>query len=183
MAQVYDKNGNPVYDRRFIRDNFILMTIIQLVIGIGIIIWPVAALKIICYVAGCISIVYGVYRLLVFFKNRLPVTSPDFIMALVFIGIGLFVIFANVFVISIIPIIFGIIFFVSGLMKFRDSYIIGRVMGRTPVIEIIFAIIAVIFGFLMIFNPWGTAALFMIITGCLFVADAVFNIVSRISSR
>ena len=52
------------------KGTIILLSIVYLLVGLALIIWPTAARLAICYVIGAVAVIYGGYRLIDYLKNK-----------------------------------------------------------------------------------------------------------------
>lgn len=178
-VEVVDEHGNVLNKKKSFNKHLIMTTVIYLIIGLALLLAPGAALVSICYVTGSICLAYSVYLFVIYFRQKeRNYYDPGFLFPIVMLGVGLFVIFGAGLIIQILPMIFGILLFISGLMKFRSSFLIRAVTGILPVTGFIMAIVSIVLGIIMFTHPWGTALTFVRIEGIFFIADAVFNIIS-----
>lgn len=178
-VEVVDEYGNVLNKKRTFNKHLIFTTIVYLIIGFALLLNPGAALVSVCYVTGAICLAYSVYLFIRYFRNAdRNYYDPGFVLPIVMVGVGLFVIFGAGLIIQVLPMIFGILLFISGLMKFRSSFLIKAVTGIMPIESFIMAIISIALGIIMFTHPWGTALTFVRIEGVFFIADAIFNIVN-----
>ncbi|MBQ4189131.1 MAG: DUF308 domain-containing protein [Bacteroidales bacterium] len=102
-----------------IEKSMIFSTIVTLVLGLLLTIFPDMSLKILAYVIGISLMVMGGAFIIDYVKGtRLEkITSISFVLGVIFIGVGLFFIVAHAKLLNFIMVIIGIIFLIKGLCK------------------------------------------------------------------
>ena len=115
--------------------NDFLAAIIGIAAGLLLLVFPQEAINVITYGIGIVSLVYGVVRIVDYFKNRdiSPFFAGELILGVVLVGIGLFSFLNPGGIFAILPIIFGILVLVEGISTSGDniSAAIWGCMGYT----------------------------------------------------
>lgn len=149
----------------------ILKSLIMIVAGVTLLLYPQMATNTIAYIIAAIFIINGVIHIVGYFRGPVHGTeSEDGLKSYsggLVIGI-LSIIFAGligwVFV-SIIPIILGIIVLISGLIKLEQAVELLRAKEDGWIVILIMAGINIVVGALALFNPFDTANLLVRIIG------------------
>ena len=110
--------------------NDFLAAIIGIAAGLLLLVFPQEAINVITYGIGIVSLVYGVVRIVDYFKNRdiSPFFAGELILGVVLVGIGLFSFLNPGGIFAILPIIFGILVLVEGISLSGDN-ISGAIWG------------------------------------------------------
>ena len=154
----------------------IILSVLFMIVGVLLIIWPKASLDTFAYIIGTILIVYGIYSFIdsftinpIFFFFQMVTSILSFLLGIcVFLNPSIFE--------SIIPITLGIFFVISGIFSLRISFII-KDMGSSFVMSLISSILMIICGIILIINPAGTIIVLTTLIGILLIVYSISNVV------
>lgn len=140
--------------------NMLLSAALYMVLGLILLILPATTARTICYMIAGIAIVTGLVNLVVYFTRNITRNyyRNDFVMGLMLMVLGFFVIYRVDLVISLVPFIIGLCIIVSGLFKLQGALDVQR-MGGNAVVILGVAVINVVVGILMVINPFDSALL------------------------
>ena len=149
--------------------------------GFVILLRPGLTLELMARAVGILLIIVGVLFLLAFMLRRgSRVIGYDLILGVLITGLGIFVCLRTVFVVSILPTIFGICIAISGVLKLERGFDLKR-MGLDSWGYIIFmSLISILFGTITILNPFGAAKLLMIFIGISFIYSGITDLFTAI---
>jgi uncharacterized membrane protein HdeD (DUF308 family) len=151
-----------------IRRNWIASSIATIIIGLILLLFPAVTLNFISYCLGAVALVMGAIRTVRYFQqdHTYPfLFQSDLVVGLITIGLGIFMMTQPKTVISLIPHLFGILVAgcgVGNILRALDAKKAGLsqwgfLLGL--------AIISVILGVLIMFNPFGALELVVTIIG------------------
>lgn len=141
---------------RSIRMQLLLLAIGCLALGAAMLIMPDFFLTVVCYVVGALLIAYGVINIISCLRKH--VMQVFIIMAsVVVMGVGIFVITQPRAISSILPIIFGIILVLDGILNIRHGIGLRKFGAPGSITVIVLGLITVVFGAVILFNPYTTA--------------------------
>lgn len=147
--------------------NAIITSLLYIMIGLVLIVNPETTALLLCNIIGSIFIVLGVISVIRYLI--LDITSRfyrnDFLFGVIEILIGIFIIYQKELVISFIPFIFGLFIIISGISKFQDALDSFKFKYQYSWLYLILAIISIIFGILVLLNPFDSAKLLFIVIG------------------
>lgn len=143
---------------RHIRGQLLLVAIGSLALGILMLLQPGLFLQMICYVMGALLIAYGVIGILNCLKKHLARVFP-IVFYVIVAGIGIYVIAAPETVSSILPVIFGILLILDGMLNLRHGIGLRRFGDPGSITILILGIITVVLGAVILFHPYSTAQL------------------------
>lgn len=156
----------------------ILRSIILIVGGITLLLYPEMATNTLAYCIALVFIVMGVINVIGFIKNAKG-TGEGYSYGLV-VGVMLIVFAALIsrILISLIPIILGFIVLFSGLMKLQQVFLLtnNKVDGWIPIA--VMAGINIVVGCLAVFNPFDTVNLLLRIVGAGLLFGGVTDLIS-----
>lgn len=153
----------------------VLVGILYFVLGVVFLAATEELIKTFNYILVCICAIIGVIQMIQFFvgKKYLENNYTDILMAVVFIWVSLILYVYYGFMINILPILFSLYLFVMAC----DMLI--RYIGLKAVVNVkrekylVLAIIAMLVGVLLIFNPGGVIFTYLKITGVYLIVVAI----------
>lgn len=141
---------------RSIRVNMALAAVGCLALGIALLVIPDLFLQVACYVTGAVLIAYGVLGLLSCIRTH-SMNLFTGLVDVIAIGIGIFIITQPRMISSILPIIFGLILLLDGILNLRHGIGLHRFGDPSGKTVLILGVITVIFGVVILLNPYSTA--------------------------
>ena len=157
----------------------IIFSLIFIFAGIFLLLKPETAINIVCYVLGIILVLWGVVSIIQFFsdKNSTNYLSLSFIFgAFVFI-FGIIILIKPTIIASIVPLLLGVWMIINGVTKL--SYSLSIYKASKNILSIVGAILIVVFGVTLIFNPFEGAKGLVQIIG---IALIIYSILDLIES-
>ena len=96
---------------------------VYLVLGILLLIHPVAFSRAVCYVLGICAFVYGAWKIWGYWKDRKlgGVFQLELIVGVILVVIGLVALFKSEVLLSILPVIIGLIILMDGLVTINQA--------------------------------------------------------------
>lgn len=145
----------------------VISSTVMIILGCILAIFPGVSLSILATVAGVGAICAGLFSIIRYFTYDLKESffSNDFLIGIVILTIGVLIIFKPSLFISIIPIVLGIVIMVSGFSKLQDGISAKRLGYGQYTTYLILAIIDVVIGLFVLFNPLETASIIFLIIG------------------
>lgn len=160
------------------KHNYFVNAVIMVILGLILVIWPDILGNILCYVLGGALILMGIFQVIGFirgehlgFYNKFSV-----LMGIVLILLGIWVCVNPHVVLSIIPVVVGIIILLHGLMDIQYTLDIKRTGNTKWWIALIAAIVTLVLGIMLIANPFVAYQLTMIIIGVAMIYDGVSDL-------
>ena len=163
----------------------ILMLIFELAVGIMLIINGEAVTKTVFIIFGGLTFVGGIVTLIASLlkgRNGGRMPLPALIAALIMIAVGGFFVAAIDSVLEVmaaVTVVLGLIMATNGLFKFFEYFYIRSIFPISPV-ALISAIVSVIVGFVIAFNPFAATESMWVIIGILIIVSAVFDFIGMI---
>ncbi|MDO4563227.1 MAG: DUF308 domain-containing protein [Clostridia bacterium] len=160
----------------------ILLSIVNILLGILFIAFPGTLLLTLCYICGAALAVLGIVKIVCYFKRDsfgIPMYS-SLALGLIDIVLMLLLFFRPFSVAVLLPIIVGIFLIVDGFVKLETAFTAKRLGAGGWGWLLALALVAVAFGALLIFNPYGSLLNVMMIAGAALIFDGVQNIFAAI---
>ena len=157
------------------RADFLLSSVLCVILGIVLIIWSERTLNLIGRVFAALLIVIGAVYLIGYFVNGLKKNLSG-IAGAVLLLIGIWIMISPGVVVSVIPIIIGVILIYHGLKQVLLSMESKKYNNSKWGIGLLFAVISIVFGAISICNAFGIMELTTVIIGIALIYNGVSNI-------
>lgn len=144
-----------------LRWNIILMSIVYMALGIILIVWPSETLTVTCYILAALLIALGTVSLLSYMRKDITgiIYRYDLVVGLSCIIGGVLVILKVEQLTDLIPVILGFLVTISGILKIQNSIDMLRLGHGTWHVAFILAIINIVFGVVLLINPFAKEVL------------------------
>ena len=157
----------------------LITSIVYLVIGLILIIWPDAARQIIIYAIGAAALLYGGFRIVDFFvrKEHLSGTvQVGVALGIACLLLGLFLIFKVNLVVALLAAVIGVAVIVDSVLRLQVALNLRHIGARHWLILFVTALVTLGFGILLLFNPFTVVKVATIIAGVILLVDGGFTL-------
>lgn len=158
-----------------LKKNIIIESVGFMIVGLVLVIWPDTSMNTICNILGGLLMIGGVASL-VAYCTKDDVSryfSNDLVQGLVLLVLGAFVIFCKSLIISLIPMLIGLLVVVSGCNKVQDSLNL-YFSGLTNWIWILLlALVSIAAGIFLIVRPAQAAEAMVVVMGAFMIYSGV----------
>ncbi|HIR99260.1 MAG TPA: DUF308 domain-containing protein [Candidatus Coproplasma avistercoris] len=148
-----------------------------LVLGILFIVFPEGMLKTLCYVAGALTLVWGIVRMILYFREEGGVHVYDVVILAAVMVAGILLIVAPAFVSEFITVLLGVLLILDSISKIiesRELYKLNK--GAEWLTAAIIGVVCAVLGMIIIFNPFATTRVLMIFVGISLLLDSVCSL-------
>lgn len=152
------------------------------ILGILLIFESEATIVSISYIIGGILIAMGVLGIMRYFYSEIN-SLMDIIYGVVTIILGLVVILNPQAIASIIPFIIGILIIISSVTKLQYALTLNKYKNPLWKTTLIISIITLIFGLVLIFNPFAGAVFITKLVGALILLYGILDIISTMTIK
>lgn len=155
------------------KHNYFINAVIMVILGIVLVIWPHILGVMLCYLLGGALIVMGVFQLISFLRGERLGFYNKFVMmmGIVLVLLGIWICTQPHIVLSIIPVVVGIIVLIHGLMDIQYTLDIKKAGSTKWWIALIAAILTLVVGLLLVFNPFTAYEITMVLLGIAMLYD------------
>ena len=155
--------------------NDFLAAVIGIAAGVLLVIFPQESLNVITYGIGIISLVYGVLRIISYFRNKSlsPFFAGELFLGIVLVAIGLFSFLNPGGIFAVLPIVLGILVLVEGISKLQRGLMLKNYGYQRWVAATVVAGCIIALGILLIFNPFNALVITMRVLGIVLAADGI----------
>ncbi len=163
-----------------IKTTLLMMAGFYMVIGLSMLIEPEFISNIICYIIGAFCLIMGGLAIYTYICSEAygPLGVSFLILSIIFISLGLFIVFNPVAFASFIPLVMGLLLVIESFCKMQSSFTLKKYNYDAWYQVLIVSIIVFILGIVLIVSPFKTAILLIRILGLILVIDGISSIVT-----
>lgn len=145
----------------------IMLSVLYVALGLVCIVIPDTMVKTLGYLIGILLIVAGAVSMICYLLREAHQNyyRNDFVYGLVSIAIGVVVLYKVDRLVELVPMILGILVVASGCRKLQDVIDMKRMEYGNWVLMLILAAVNVVFGAVLILNPFETLVLLFQLVG------------------
>ena len=160
------------------KNGYILMSVLFMILGACLIIWPDCSMAVFCTAVGIMLIVYGLIKILGYFSRDVYCLAFQFDLAfgVLLAAVGVIIIVRRNVVVNLIFGIFGILILADALFKIQMS-VDAKKFGLNLWWRIMLvAILTGVLGFLLLIRPSEAAEVMTILVGVSILFEGILNL-------
>ena len=164
-----------------IKSGMLISGAVLIVAGLVLLFFPVTTTKMIAYIAAAMLLFMGIGQIIGYFRYE-PGSgrySSGLVLAIFLMIVGLLIYYKAEVVVSIIPIILGVVILFSGFSKLQQAVDLARMKARRWTTVLATACLNLILGG-VIFNPFSTAMTLLRFVGIGLLYSGISDIVSTL---
>jgi len=156
----------------------IITAVIYMVVGLLLVIWPDTARQIVIYAIGAAALLYGGYRIYDYFarKENLAGIQIGVALGIACIVLGLFLLFKANVVVSLLAAVIGVAIIVDSVLRLQIALNLRLAGGSRWIVLTVTALVMLVFGILLLFNPFSAIRVATIVGGASLLADGAFTL-------
>ncbi|HOO27268.1 MAG TPA: DUF308 domain-containing protein [Lachnospiraceae bacterium] len=160
--------------------NTFLVSLLYVVLGVIMILFPKTTMKTICYIFAGILILIGLVYTFSYFKRNIVESyyRYDLVYGLVTILCGVLVISKVDLLIDLIPIVMGLLIFGNGIIKLQHAIDLKRVDFSGWFYVLIFSLLCISIGAVLIVQPAFIAETVTMIIGISFTFSGITDLIT-----
>lgn len=155
-------------------------SIIMIIIGLILVIWPSHTLTIMVTILGWGLIFSGISESVTGFMSGF---FPLAIGGLCLLALGFYFILAPDVPVSVISVLAGLGIIINGCTNLYNAWIGRFAMGYNPARDIILSIVSIVLGVLILVQPFRTAGLVVIFIGISLIYSGISNLIRHQNSQ
>lgn len=162
--------------------NTLIVSFLLLILSLFLFLKPAASLNFIINLLGCIAILDGIIHIVSYILTPSESKSYSFelIQGIIVALIGFVFVYNPQIVASFLPFIVGTWIIMEGMVKFQFAFNLRATNSDNWLIILLLSIISIIFGVIVIFNPFGTAITITALIGIFLFISQILNIIESI---
>ncbi len=160
------------------RNTLIMISILYLLIGIIMLLYPARVSDLICYFVGIMFLFIGIAGIVMYVKDEVktPFSSASLIISIIFGALGIYIILNPQKFASFIPLIIGIFLIFDSVSKLSSAFDLKKFGYSNWWGMLVVAFIVLVCGLVLIMNPFGAIQVTIMIIGSMLIFDAISNI-------
>lgn len=155
-----------------------LVSLGYLVLGLVLLFYPAFSMATLCYVFGILTLVYGVFHIVVYFMKdgTTSIFRFDLVIGLIAVAASIWMLARPAGILKLIPIILGAFVLLSALMKLQYSIDLRKMDYERWWLVLIFALVCGALGVLLLFRPFAAAKTMTMLLGGVLALDGIAGI-------
>ena len=163
-----------------LKANYTMSAILSIIMGLVLLIWPGTTTQIVCTMLS-----YGIIQIVMFLwtREKTVFSQGILLLGIIFAVIGAWIILKPEMIIMAVPVIVGILIIIHGLHNIIQAVDLKREGYEKWWLALLFGVLTVLFGALLIYNPFGAVEVVVRMIGIFMIYDGVSDIwiISRLS--
>ncbi len=164
----------------FVKKYALIRSIISLLTGVALIIWPEIFIQIIVYLLGAYVVALGIGSLVSARKNGGNGSVLGGILMMV-LGVCMFLFYRQIA--SFLPIFLGILFVLLGVIQIFQGFQVRKYTGKVNVLQMLLGVLVLAGGVIGVMNPFGTLSLLFQVFGIVTLVAAVNEFIFFLNMR
>ena len=151
--------------------NFILASILYLVLGLVLLIWPAASSLALCRLLGAALLLYGRFNLVGFFlrDSGMGAFRLELFLGVVATGVGIFFLVQPRLVLSFLPIVMGVYAVIDSAVVLKRTLELYRMEYHRWWLSLVLALVGIVLGLVLVFRPFAVTTTFFRLVGVVFL--------------
>ena len=153
--------------------------ILTAVFGLILLIFPSLSGTILCYGISAGLLVYGIFRLLAYFRHQpqSALQQHDFSAGIMLVAVALFILLKPELIISLLPVLLGLLLVMGGARETQIAVDLYRLQEARWYVPLVAAVVQVILGLVILWNPFATAMVLMQFIGASVLVESISQII------
>ena len=164
------------------KKGFLLSALALMLLGLALLLWPEASLRLVCYLFGAVILVKGLLSIWGYVRaeERFFFDYFGLVFGIAASALGVFLLLQPDTVVSVLPILVGIYVIVDAVVRLQSAFELramgyGRWWGF-----LILAGLSVALGVLMVVNPFETVQLLVMVNGVILLVEGALSLISAV---
>lgn len=154
-----------------------ISSLILFLVGLFLLIFPEKAISLVSYIIGIIILVNGIIHLIRYFSKKTEVFSFGLMTGIIFVITGIIFISTPETIASIIPFLLGGWIVIKSLIKIQIALNLKSYQSSSWMSILIVSIVTLVFGIIMILNPFDGAVVMTRVIGGFLVVYSILDII------
>ena len=160
----------------------VLIAILFILMGLVLVINPLGTTRTICFTIGSIILGAGLIFIIIYLVSdfKANIKKNKLVIGIVLLILGMVFFIAYRVIMSVIPTVLGVMIFVNGLTKLQTGIDARKINKDKSLWMIILAIVIILLGAFVVFNPFSASKLILRIIGICLMFSGITDLVSFI---
>lgn len=169
-------------DVKDFKKSYCVASVMYIIFGGVLLIWPDLSLQTLCYVLGIMAIVFGLAHVALYFiKDRMiSMLQMDLVSGICGIAAGIFILVKPGLIIELLPFLAGVLMMLGAVVKLQNALDLKRLEFEKWHLILTAALIMLILGIVLVVNPFKTMKVIVALMGVGLLVDGIVNIFDMI---
>ena len=160
-----------------IKVNILGSAALCIILGIVLVAYPNTSLTLVCRAVGAIVLFTGLGMVFGFLRNETKglLAKGSLVFGSILTIVGGFIVLRPLGIISIIPVVFGILLIYHGISNMRQALELRQYKDKGWWLPVLIAASTILLGIVIMNNPFGTISVLMRIIGACLIYDGLMN--------
>ena len=151
--------------------NFILASILYLVLGLVLLIWPAASSLALCRLLGAALLLYGLFNLVGFFlrDSGMGAFRLELFLGVVATGVRIFFLVQPRLVLAFLPLVMGVYVVIDSAVALKRTLELYRMEYHRWWLSLVLALVGIVLGLVLVFRPFAVTTTFFRLVGVVFL--------------
>ncbi len=156
--------------------SFLLASVLYIILGLVLLIWPGTAATVICYAFGTVLAVYGLVSIIAFFISRTGGFALELFLGIVAAAVGVFFLLQPRVVASFLPVAVGLFVIIDGLLNLKRALELRRLEYGRWYVTLLLSLLSVVLGLVVVFQPFLAAEALVMLIGAVFIYEGLSDL-------
>lgn len=163
-----------------LKKNMILLAVFYLILGIILVLFPEGSGYAICYLIGGLTIIYGIFHLVLYQRTKSPFVTYryDLVQGIIGLAIGIYVMIVPEILIETLPVVLGVVVMIDSIVKIQNAWDLKRMGYDRWWLVMIGALVTLVFGLLMVFYPFTVYLSVIVFVGISLIVNGVSDLIT-----
>ena len=169
---------NALKQLKLAKNGYIIMSVLFMILGACLIIWPDCSMAVFCTAVGIMLIVYGCIKIIGYLSRDFYCLAFQFDLGfgILMIAVGILILVRREAILRLIFVIFGLVILTDALLRIQMSVEAKKFGLKLWWAVLLIAVATGIFGMLLLVDPAGGAKLTVIFTGVAFLLEGILKL-------
>ena len=169
-----------MFNAKKVEGALVCVSILYIIFGLILLIWPQTTGLLICYLVGAITLVHGIFRLVGYFmKEDMGILHQfDFALGLFDVFMGMILLLCAPSVLLILPIFIGFSILVDAVARMQAAHALQALGYRHWKAQLALAIIMIFAGMFLVVSPFYISTSLMLYIGISMLIDGIVSLIS-----
>lgn len=151
-------------------------------VGLVLLFFPEGTTRMIAYIAAVLLLVMGISQIISYLRSDpgMGRYNSSLVAGIMLVIAGLIIYFRAAAVISIIPVILGIIIVISGVAKLQQAVDLARMKVSRWSTVLVISLLNIVLGVVIIFNPFSTVMTLLRFVGIGLIYSGLSDVIATI---
>lgn len=164
------------------KKGFLLSALALMLLGLALLLWPEASLRLVCYLFGAVILIKGLLSVWAYVRaeERFFFDYFGLVFGIAASALGVFLLLQPDTVVSVLPILVGVYVIVDAVVRLQSAFELRELGYAHWWGFLVLAGLSVALGVLMVANPFETVQLLVMAIGVILLVEGALSLISAV---